>query len=145
MEMASIVRFHFLESFTLNNRTSLKQFIAGIFEEEGYELQSLDYIFCSDEYLLKINQDFLQHDDYTDIITFDLSDTEAIIGEVYISVPRVRENAGLHNQLFRNEILRVIFHGTLHLCGYKDKEKEEKATMTAKENYYLFKAQQIPS
>ena len=137
--MANIVRFHFLYSFSLTNRKQLKQFIAGIFKKEGFQLEALDYIFCSDEYLLKINQDFLQHDDYTDIITFDLSESDAIISEIYISAERVKENAKLNGQSFHEELRRVMFHGALHLCGYKDKLKKAKTLMTQMEDHYLAK------
>lgn len=140
MEMAGTVRFHMLHSFRLNNRIKLTEFICKLFKKEGYTLESLDYIFCSDEYLLKINQDFLQHDDYTDIITFDLSESEAVVGEIYISIERVQENARLHGQSFSDELLRVIFHGALHLCGYKDKTQKDKMLMTRMEDYYLGQA-----
>jgi rRNA maturation RNase YbeY len=141
--MTGIVRFHFLNSVRLNNRRQLKQFIADIFKREGFALGKLDYIFCSDEYLLKINQDFLQHDDYTDIITFDLSASSFIIGEIYISVDRVKENAGLNGQRLTDELHRVIFHGALHLCGYKDKAAADKAKMTEMEDYYLANARKL--
>lgn len=140
MEMADTVRFHLLQAFRLNNRRSLKEFISGIFKKEGFKLESLDYIFCSDEYLLKMNQDFLKHDYYTDIITFDLSSSgETITGEVYISIDRVRENASTNGQSFKDELHRVMFHGALHLCGYKDKSKTNKALMTKMEDHYLSK------
>jgi probable rRNA maturation factor len=139
--MAGIVRFHLLQSFTLTNRRALKSFINQLFKKEGYTLDSLDYIFCSDEYLLKINQDFLKHDDYTDIITFDLSESDEVIGEIYISIDRIKENSLTHNTSFTNELHRVIIHGALHLCGYKDKSKVDKADMTKRENYYLLKIQ----
>jgi rRNA maturation RNase YbeY len=136
--MAGIVRFHLLEKFTLKNRTDLKNFINLIFKKESKLLISLDYIFCSDEYLLKINQDFLKHDYYTDIITFDLSEPgHDVTGEIYISIDRVKENALTNNVSFSRELRRVIFHGALHLLGYKDKKKVDKERMTKMENYYL--------
>ena len=104
---------------------------------EGKSLKNLQYVFCSDAYLLHINQQYLQHDDFTDIITFDLSAGEDIEGEIYISSERVRENAGLHGNSFQHEMQRVIFHGALHLCGYKDKKKSEIQTMRDKEDAYL--------
>lgn len=136
--MGNPIKFHFLDSFRLINRTKLKAFIIDIFRKEKQPLDSLDFIFCSDEYLLKINQDFLKHDYYTDIITFELSSSgQSTTGEIYISIDRVKENATTHHESFANELHRVIFHGVLHLCGYKDKSKTAKAEMTMKENYYL--------
>lgn len=135
--MPGIVRFHLLEPLKLPQRTALKLFINELFKKEGLKLTSLDYIFCSDDYLLKINQDFLKHDDYTDIITFDLSESSSVIGEIYISIDRVYENASQHNVPFSHELHRVIFHGALHLCGYKDKSKPAKLEMTKREDHYL--------
>lgn len=96
---------------------------------------SLDYIFCDDAYLIEINRQFLQHDTYTDIITFDLSDQAGHLnGEIYISVERVKENAQRFEHTYIRELHRVIFHGVLHLCGFKDKTKEQKAIMRARED-----------
>ncbi|HAI84799.1 MAG TPA: rRNA maturation RNase YbeY [Chitinophagaceae bacterium] len=126
---------------TLQHKNQLKQFITILFTQENKALERLDYIFCSDEHLLTINQNHLQHDYYTDIITFDLStDTkQPTIGEIYISIDRVKDNAKLHNTTFTQEILRVIFHGALHLCGYKDKSKTQAQQMRLKEEEYLRK------
>lgn len=133
-----MVRFHLLETFTLKDRNKLKAFINSIFKKEGKSLNSLDYIFCSDDYLLKINQDFLKHDYFTDIITFDLSNPgEAVTGEVYISIDRVKDNAAKNHTSFTNELHRVVFHGVLHLCGFKDKKPADKSLMTRREDYYL--------
>jgi probable rRNA maturation factor len=119
-------------------RTKLKAFIETIFEKEGKILSNLTYVFCSDEYLLDINRKFLNHDYYTDIITFDISETkEKTEGEIYISIDRVRDNAKTLNQIYSRETLRVIFHGALHLCGYKDKSKSQKEEMRMQEEYYL--------
>jgi rRNA maturation RNase YbeY len=135
----STVKFHTIDTNpALTQKTRLKQFIKHIFSSEGKELNSVDFIFCNDEYLLSMNKQFLQHDYFTDILTFDLSkDNSAIIGEVYISIDRVKENAVTHNTTYLNELRRVIFHGALHLCGYLDKANSEKTLMTEKENYYL--------
>ncbi|HMZ45227.1 MAG TPA: rRNA maturation RNase YbeY [Chitinophagaceae bacterium] len=120
------------------NKTNLKQFVATIFELEKIELETINYIFCSDEYLLKINQQFLNHHYYTDIITFCLSSPkQPIISEAYISIDRVKENAYEFNTSFNNEIRRVVFHGALHLCGYKDKSKKSIDLMREKETFYL--------
>ncbi len=129
------VQIHQQTKIKLNNRKALKAFIPMIFKKEGKSFKSLSYIFCTDEYLLKVNNDFLKHDFYTDIITFDLSESKEspIIGEIYISVDRVKENALTHNVSFEQELHRVIFHGALHLCGYKDKSKTDSLLMRDKE------------
>ncbi len=132
------IKFHFLESFSLSERGRLKQFILQIFRKEGAQLSELNYIFCSDEYLLKLNQEHLGHDYFTDIITFNLAAAgEPVSAEIYISVDRVRDNAAKLAHSFREEMLRVMFHGVLHLCGYKDKTKGQQAEMRGKEEYYL--------
>lgn len=134
-----LVSFHSADKqLTLKNKTRLKEFIASIFDQEDKVLKKLDYVFCSDEYLLQMNNDFLQHDYYTDIITFPLSDKhQPIIGEVYVSLDRVKDNAALHNASVLDETLRVLFHGALHLCGYGDKSAKEIKTMRAKEDFYI--------
>jgi probable rRNA maturation factor len=134
------VNFHFLEgaSFTLSQRRALKDFIVSIFKKEKTPLEELNYIFCSDDYLLAINRQYLKHDYYTDIITFGLSGKgEAVNGEIYISVDRVRENARDYTASLSREMHRVIFHGALHLCGYKDKKKQEEELMRKMEEKYL--------
>lgn len=136
-----VVKFHVLEPFPFSDRKSLKQAIRALMDEEGITVSSLDYIFCSDEYLLQINQTYLQHDELTDIITFNLSENkEEVIGEIYISVERIADNALLFSKTFENEFKRVVFHGALHLCGYNDKTAAEAAEMRSKEDYYLSKA-----
>lgn len=135
-----LVKFHTLQPFAFTEKTKLKAAIADLMENEGKSFESLDYIFCSDEYLLEINQAYLKHDDLTDIITFDLSNTPDLIkGEIYISVERVQDNSVLFNTSFREELARVVFHGALHLCGYQDKNKKQQAEIRAKENFYLQK------
>ncbi|WP_298505585.1 rRNA maturation RNase YbeY [uncultured Maribacter sp.] len=104
-----------------------------ILQSEGFLLGSLEYIFCGDAYLLKINQDYLNHDTYTDIITFDYTEGRIVGGDVFISVERVKENADQYEVDFINELQRVMAHGLLHLLGYKDKSKVEAALMRAKE------------
>ncbi len=117
------VQFFFLHhNLSLTNRKALKQFIALIFKQEKKQLLLLNHIFCTDEYLLQINKTHLKHNFYTDIITFNLSETpKGIIGEIYISTDRVRDNAALLSTTINEELHRVIFHGALHLCGYRDK------------------------
>jgi len=125
--------------FKLPDRTALKHFITEIFRKEKQQLQELNLIFCTDKRLLEINRDFLQHNYYTDIITFDLTPpgAKAKMAEIYISVDRVRDNAKTQDQRFQDELHRVIFHGALHLCGFKDKSAAEKALMRKKEEFYL--------
>lgn len=126
-----------VKSIGLKDKTGVKTFVLSMLKEEKKVVSKIDYIFCSDRYLLQINRDFLQHNYYTDIITFNLSENVKIVGEIYISVDRVKENAAVHKSTFTCELLRVIFHGVLHLCGYKDKTKNELTLMRQKEDYYL--------
>jgi len=124
--------------FKLKNKTKVKQWIKATIEAEGYILKELNYIFCSDQYLLQINQQYLDHDTYTDIVTFDNSDVDKIIvGDIFISIDRIRENAIKFNSGEVNELHRVIIHGALHLLGYQDKKAESKKIMTQKEDHYL--------
>ena len=106
-----------------------------IAEQESKGIVSLDYVFCSDEYLHKINVEYLNHDTYTDIITFDLGEPtdDAISGEIYISIDRVKENAQIHGSQYEDELLRVVAHGLLHLIGYPDKSEQEALVMRGKE------------
>lgn len=116
-------------------RKNIRQMLESIAENHGYIIQNICYIFMSDEELLEINQSHLQHDDYTDIITFDLSDTEASIdGEIYISVDRIQENAKKFNCSNEDELIRVISHGVLHLMGYKDKSEIDSQKIRDAEN-----------
>ena len=133
------VSFHEQTKVTLRERNKLKAFIREIFRLEGQQIAMLDIIFCTDDYLKSINIQFLQHNYFTDIITFNLTTppSKKIIAEIYISVERVRENAYTHATSFKNELHRIIFHGALHLCGYKDKRNSNKVLMTEKENTYL--------
>jgi probable rRNA maturation factor len=133
------IQFIFTEtSIALSERKRLKLFIEGLLKREKKSLVSLFFIFCKDEYLLNINKQFLQHDDYTDIITFNLSDNiNTIEGEIYISIDRIKENATLNRVSQKEELHRVMFHGVLHLCGYKDKTPKDKKKMTTAENKCL--------
>jgi probable rRNA maturation factor len=132
------VYFHNLENTAfLKERGKLKRFLLSLFKKEKKKLKEIHFIFCSDAYLLNINQKHLQHDFLTDIITFDLSESEEITAEIYISVDRLKENAKTFHVSFLNEAHRLVFHGSLHLCGYKDKTKKEKEEMRAKEDHYL--------
>ena len=123
---------------TLANRTALKAFIEKAIKKEGLTIETLQYIFCSDQFLLGINKSYLQHDYYTDIISFDLSESKGkLIGEVYISIDRVKENAKSHKTSLKEELLRVIFHGALHFCGYKDKKPADIKKMRTQEDKWL--------
>ena len=133
------VHFYFIENnITLVQRKKLKLFIQSIAEKEKRPIESLNYIFCSDQYLLEMNIKYLKHNFFTDVITFDLSETaDRIVGEVYISIDRVKAKAAELSVLTNEELHRVIFHGVLHLCGYKDKSKPDIDKMRAAENKYL--------
>jgi probable rRNA maturation factor len=141
MSKADAIHFFFQSgSVSLRNRTRLKSFILKLFQQEGMKLTSLNYIFCSDKFLLDINRQYLKHDFYTDIVTFDLSSQKNTIeAEIYISLDRVRDNAKTFGTTIDRELHRVIFHGALHLCGYRDKSKAEVRQMRTKEEYYLSK------
>ncbi|MCF8283782.1 MAG: rRNA maturation RNase YbeY [Sphingobacteriales bacterium] len=122
----------------IDKKLALKKWIKETIEHEGYKLSELNYIFCSDEYLHDMNLSYLNHDTLTDIITFDNSDIDQlIIGDIFISVDRVKENANKFNVPFFEELNRVMVHGVLHLLGYKDKKKIEQEKMRERENYYL--------
>jgi len=133
------IHFHFQQKgLALKNRQRLKTFIFSIFRKETTPISSLQYVFCSDNYLLEINQQYLQHDYYTDIITFNLAAKKAPVeGEIYISLERVKDNALILDQYIYLELHRVIFHGVLHLCGYKDKTSRDILLMREKEDFYL--------
>lgn len=127
-------------SLALRNRIRLRGFIEDVFKKEKKEIELISYIFCSDKALLLINKKFLKHDFFTDIITFDLSSSQKkISAEIYISVERVKENAKTLGFSFRSELHRVIFHGALHLCGFKDKSKKDAEKMQKMENMLLDK------
>ena len=104
---------------------------------EGKQLKELSLVFTDDEYLLEVNKQYLNHDYFTDVITFDYSDFPNVSGDVMISLDRVKDNAQSMNLDFETELYRVVFHGALHLCGYKDKEKEDAALMRSKEDFYI--------
>ena len=139
-KVSPTIHFHFLAApFSFKERTALKKFIAEIFKKEGKKLDSINYIFCSEKYLLKLNQQYLSHDTFTDIITFEYSDRGSpVLSDIYISTERVRANAKLFGTSFNTELHRVIFHGALHLCGYKDKKESQRKIMREKENHYLY-------
>jgi probable rRNA maturation factor len=132
------IRFNFLESISLPDRIRLKRFLVTIFKKEKKSLAELQYVFCSDPYLLEINRQFLHHDFYTDIVTFNLAEKDQpTLGEIYISIDRVRDNARTFNTTITQELHRVIFHGALHLCGYKDKTAKQEQEMRQMEDKCL--------
>lgn len=123
--------------FSLEKESSIRKWIKQILEQEGKKAGTISYVFCSDDYLLRINGQFLHHDFYTDIITFDYSNKGKTEGEIFISIDRVKENANTFKQPFQKELMRTIIHGILHLCGHKDKTATDKKKMRAKENEAL--------
>ncbi|MBS1549031.1 MAG: rRNA maturation RNase YbeY [Bacteroidetes bacterium] len=127
--------FENTDEITIPENTS--EWIETIILSEEKKIGEINYIFCDDEYLLKVNQDYLQHDYYTDIITFDYVKGKTIAGDIFVSLQRISDNANIHQKQFENEFLRVIAHGILHLCGYKDKTESEEKLMRSKEDYFL--------
>ncbi|WP_313513746.1 rRNA maturation RNase YbeY [Sphingobacterium sp.] len=127
--------------FTLKEKQKVREWIGATIKAEGFKrVGELSFVLCSDAYLLEINKQYLDHDTFTDIVTFDSSEDEGVIaGDIFISVERTMENAKKFNVSERDELHRVIIHGILHLCGYYDKKKEDKTLMTEKEDYYLAK------
>jgi probable rRNA maturation factor len=124
--------------FTLKGKAGIRNWIKQTITHEGQQLRELNFIFCTDEYLLQINREYLNHDTYTDIVTFDNSVVSGkIIGDIFISVERIQENAEKFKVAKRDELHRVMVHGVLHLLGYTDKGAKAKAQMTEKENQYL--------
>lgn len=124
--------------FRLYNIRIIRTWITDSILNENHVPGEINFIFCDDQYLFSLNREYLAHDTFTDIITFDLSDQEDMIsGDIYISIERARENAVNFKVKFMKEVCRLIIHGILHLCGYNDKTHDEKQLMTTKEDYYL--------
>ena len=132
-----MISFNYENNFKLDNEEQLSNWIIAVIEAEGFKYEDINYIFCDDDYLHKINIEFLNHDTLTDIISFDYSVGKILQGDIYISVERVKDNANDFNELFENELHRVMVHGVLHYCGYKDKTTDEATVMRSKENHYL--------
>lgn len=125
-------------AFDLPAQTEVKQWLITVAASEHSDIQELTFIFCSDAYLLELNQQYLEHDTLTDVITFDYAEESGVVeGDVFISVERTRENAAEMGVAHLQELHRVMVHGLLHLLGYTDKTDEEKATMRTKEDFYL--------
>ena len=132
-----MIKFFSNTSFRLANKDRVSLWLLDVIKNEEKSLNEISYNFCSDSELLKVNKEFLNHDTLTDIITFDYSDLSGLSGEVLISTERVKENAQEFSQVFNVELRRVMVHGVLHLCGFKDKTDAEKRLMTEKEDFYL--------
>nr|WP_299487014.1 rRNA maturation RNase YbeY [uncultured Allomuricauda sp.] len=129
-----MIDFHFETNFSLKELTQYSDWITRIIESEGRETGKVDYIFCSDDYLLEMNQKYLNHNTFTDIITFDYSEEKLVSGDIFISIDRVKDNAVSFNVDCQEELLRVMSHGVLHLIGYKDKGEDEVILMREKED-----------
>ena len=137
--MESNIYYHSECDFELKEDVSITKWLKDVISTENKELGEINYIFCDDQYLLKKNQEYLQHDTFTDIITFDYTEKNRLSGDIFISIERVKENAITFAVPFEAELRRVIIHGILHLMGYKDKSEEDTETMRSKENFYLSK------
>lgn len=134
-----MIDFNYETDFLLDDETRISNWISSVVNDEGCTLEEINYIFCDDDYLHKINVEFLQHDDLTDIISFDYSVGKNIQGDIFISVERVADNAKDFDVSFTEELHRVLVHGVLHYCGYKDKTDADAKQMRYKENHYLSK------
>ena len=133
-----MITFNSETSFTLKNQNKLVKWIGDVVSSEGFQVGEINYIFCDDSYLNKINQEFLNHDTFTDIISFDYTLGKEVGGDIFISIERVLENAEKFNEVFENELHRVMIHGILHFMGYKDKTKKDKTLMRTKEDENIF-------
>ena len=134
-----MIEFNTTHDFQIENPTLISSWLERVIDEEHKEVGEVNYIFCDDEYLHKMNVEFLDHDTLTDVISFDYTEGVVVSGDVYISTERVAENAIEFDVSFTDELHRVMVHGLLHYCGYKDKSDDDILTMRAKENYYLDK------
>jgi rRNA maturation RNase YbeY len=129
-----MISFNYELEFTLENESLISEWLSAVIISENKQEGEINYIFCDDDYLLEINQQYLDHDTLTDIISFDYSIGNELHGDIFISIERVRENAEDFNVSFEEELKRVLVHGILHYCGYKDKSEEDEKTMRLKEN-----------
>jgi len=132
-----MIHFNFETKFVLNDQNGISNWLERVIDQEGFKTGEINYIFCDDVFLHRLNVEFLSHDTFTDIISFDYSVGKIIHGDVFISVERVEENAKLFKVNFQEELNRVIVHGILHYCGHKDKSKFESKAMRSKEDFYL--------
>ncbi|MFD2725798.1 rRNA maturation RNase YbeY [Hyunsoonleella rubra] len=134
-----MINFNYETDFKLPNESEVAKWILGVIASEGFKIEEVNYVFCDDDYLHKLNVEFLNHDTLTDIISFDYSIGKIIQGDIFVSLERVEDNAKDFNTKFDDELHRVIIHGILHYCGYKDKTKEDARLMREKENHYINK------
>ena len=132
-----MIQFNYETEFLLDNEDQLANWISNVITSEGYKEDEINYIFCDDDYLFKLNVEFLNHDTLTDVISFDYSIGKIIQGDIFISIERVKDNANDFNVAFVDELHRVMVHGILHYCGYKDKTEADEELMRDKENHYL--------
>ena len=132
-----MIRFHFTNSFTLKNKRKIKNWLKDTIVNEKKKVGDINYIFCSKEYLKKMNNDYLTKNYETDVISFDFSNDNKISGDIYISSETVKKNSIIFNVSFNNELKRVMVHGLLHLLNYNDKSKQELKIMREKENFYI--------
>ena len=132
-----MIQFFFEEVHPINFSEATLTWLASIIEKENKKKGKITYVFCTDEALLEVNREYLKHDYLTDIITFDYVKGSTISADIFVSLPRIEENAKIHEKSFDSEVHRVLAHGILHLCGYKDKTSEEAAMMRRKEDFYL--------
>lgn len=134
-----MINFNYETDFSLSNEVGLAEWISSVITNEGFKLGEVNYVFCNDNYLHKLNIEFLNHDTLTDIISFDYTMGKIISGDIYISVDRVADNATDFNVDFDTELSRVMVHGILHYCGYMDKTDNDAKLMRSKEDFYMDK------
>jgi len=132
-----MINFNYETQFKLLNENEISKWISLVIDKEGHKEGDINYVFCDDDYLLKLNEEFLGHDTLTDIISFDYSLGKILHGDVFISIERAKDNAKEFEVTFQEEMHRLMIHGILHYCGYKDKSDEDSLLMRGKENYYL--------
>lgn len=132
-----MINYNYEIDFLIPNEQTISKWIINAIISEGFKIEEINYVFCDDEYLHKLNVEFLNHDTLTDVISFDYTVGKIIQGDIFISIERVRENAIEFRTSFENELNRVMIHGVLHYCGYKDKTVEDEKQMRSKEDFYL--------
>jgi rRNA maturation RNase YbeY len=132
-----MISFNYETEFSWNEEDKISSWVSNVIISEGFKVGEINYIFCDDDYLHKINVDFLNHDTLTDIISFDYSVGKILQGDIFISIERVKENASDFKVSFLEELHRVLVHGVLHYCGYKDKTDDDAKIMRQKEDHYM--------
>jgi probable rRNA maturation factor len=132
-----MISFNYETQFKLNKEKEISEWISNVICTEEFKEGDINYVFCDDDYLLALNIEFLKHDTLTDIISFDETIGKNLHGDIFISVERVRDNAQIFNVTFQEELQRVMVHGVLHFCGYKDKSKSDSKIIRNKENFYI--------